>query len=278
MFGAPALEARLALRGLRRQRVDHTVVHGEWLVPPDPRPGLLLYVHGGGYVSCSPETHRPVTTALARLTGRRTFVVDYRVAPEARFPAALDDVVAAYAWLVRQDGDATRGLRPGGRSRVAVVGDSAGGGLALALAQHARDRGLPVPACLVLLSPWTDLTGELPSVRGNDGKCAMFRPENIPAFAAAYLGSASARDPRASPLHGGLGGLPPTLVQVASTELLLDDARLVDEGIRAAGGESRLEAWDGVFHDWQLLSGHLPEADAAIAAIAGFVDERLGGT
>jgi acetyl esterase/lipase len=196
------------------------------------------------------------------------FAVDYRVAPEHPFPAARDDVLAAYRWL-REHG------APG--EPVAVVGESAGGGLVLLLAQHARDAGWSPPACVAALSPWTDLAGTGASVRALDGEDAMFRPANFPAFAAAYLNGVPADDPRASPLYGGLHALPPVLVQVGSTELLLDDARRVHEGILAARGTSRLSVHDGLTHAWHLLAGFVPEADAAVAEIAAFAAAHLAG-
>lgn len=253
---------RLAGRGLHHSVVTHPDVRGEWLSVPRPRAGVLLYVHGGGYVSCSAATHRPVTAHLARLLRCRVFSMDYRIAPEARFPAAFEDVLDAYLWLCR---DAAPG------EPVAVVGESAGGGLVLALALHARDEGWPPPACLGALSPWTDLAATGRSLLENNGRCAMFRPENMPAFASAYLGGAPPDDPRASPLYGDGARLPPVLLQVGNTELLLDDARRMHEKIVAQGGTSRLTVYDDVVHGWQLLVPFVPEAAVALAEVADFV-------
>jgi acetyl esterase/lipase len=270
LFGAPAALQRAAVLGLHVEPVAEAGgVRGEWLWAPEAAPraaGVLLYVHGGGYVSCSAATHRPITAALARATRRRVFAVDYRVAPEAPFPAALDDVLAAYRWLV------TAGA-PG--APVAAAGESAGGGLALLLAQHARDGLWPAPACVAALSPWTDLAGAGASLRDNDGRCDMFRPANIAAFAAAYLGGAAPDDARASPLYGAAHALPPVLLQVGAGELLLDDARRMHERLVAAGGRSRLTVYEGVSHGWQLMAGTLPEATRAVAEIAAFVAEHL---
>jgi acetyl esterase/lipase len=204
--------------------------------------GVILYLHGGGYVSCSPATYRPVTAALARLTARRVFSLDYRLAPEHRYPAALDDAVAAYEWLLGRAGLPA--------SAISIAGDSAGGGLVLGCLLRARDAGLALPACAVCFSPWTDLAGAGASIRANDGRCAMFRTENIEEFAAAYLpAGASRRDPYASPAHADLRGLPPLLLQVGSTELLLDDARMLD--------------------------GFVPEARFALRQAASFIREHL---
>lgn len=267
LFGAPPVYRQLVLHGLSCERVTTEYrVRGEWIAGRAATPDVLLYVHGGGYVSCSAATHRPVTAALARLVGCRVFAAEYRTAPEAPFPAALDDVLAVYRWLLAE-------AAPG--ARIAVAGDSAGGGLVLALALHARDAGWPAPACIAALSPWTDLAGTGASVRANDGRCAMFRPENIPAFAAVYLDGAPADDPRASPVHAELSRLPPLLLQVGSTELLLDDARRVHERVVAGGGSSRLTVYEDVMHDWHLLAPLLPEARVALQEVAAFLRAHL---
>ena len=263
LFGTPAPLTLLRTRGLRLEQVDDAGVRGEWVTPESPGRGVVLYVHGGGFVSCSAATHRPITAALARLSRRRVFSINYRLAPEHRFPAGLDDAFAAYRWLLG------RGLPAGD---ISIAGDSAGGNLVLGVLLRARDKGLPRPSSAVCFSPWTDLAGTGESVRLNDGRCAMFRPESIEEFAAAYLdGALSTRDPRASPVFADLGGLPPLLLQVGSTELLLDDARRVHLQILKAGGSSRLEIFDDVFHCWQMLDGFVPEARAALRQAADFI-------
>jgi acetyl esterase/lipase len=173
--------------------------------------------------------------------------------------------VTTYEWLVR----ATNG------DPVAIAGDSAGGGLALSLAIHVRDHGLDAPACVVLFSPWTDLAGRGTSLHANDGRCAMFRPENIPAFAAAYLAKTRSDDPRASPVYADLHGLPPLLMQVGSTELLLDDSRRVHQRATGAGTASRLTVYDDVHHGWQMLTPLVPEARAALGEAAAFIRSHL---
>ena len=269
LFGVPFPLRWLRTRGLRIDRVSDGGVQGEWIVPQTPDEGVILYVHGGGFVSCSAATHRPITAGLARLSGRRVFSLDYRLAPEHRFPAALDDVVAAYRWLMK------RGVSPGS---LALAGDSAGGGLVLSTLLRVREAGLPLPACALCFSPWTDLAGSSASARLNDGRCAMFHPENVVEFASAYLGAISPMDPYASPVFADLGGLPPLLLQVGSTELLLDDARRVHQKIQSAGGISRLEIFADVFHGWQMLDGLLPEAGVALRQAAAFVRNcRVGG-
>ncbi len=237
-------------------------MRGEWVLPDKHEQGVILYLHGGGYVACSPKTHRPITAALARLSGCRVFSLDYRLAPEHRYPAALDDAVAAYQWLLAQNLPA---------HTISLAGDSAGGGLVLGLLLRARDAGLPLPACAVCFSAWTDLTGTGASVHANDGRCAMFRPENMAEFANAYLGDAAPLAAYASPAHADLRGLPPLLLQVGSTELLLDDSRRVHEKLQALNGNSELEIYDDVAHCWQMLAGFVPEAHAALQHAASFI-------
>ncbi|HLL15252.1 MAG TPA: alpha/beta hydrolase [Pyrinomonadaceae bacterium] len=270
IFGAPRPYQWLRTRGLRVRTVNDGSVRGEWLEPAGAGDGVIFYLHGGGFVSCSARTQRPVTAALARLTSRRVFSLDYRLAPEHRYPAALEDAVAAYEWLLAQGTPA---------SAISVAGDSAGGGLVLGCLLRVRDAGLASPACAVCFSPWTDLAGTGESVRVNDGRCAMFRTENIEEFAAAYLpAGASPRDPYASPAHAGdFRGLPPLLLQVGSTEILLDDARGVHDQIRAAGGASRLEIYEDLPHGWQMLDGLVPEARAALRQVASFIGEHVPG-
>ena len=241
-------------------------MYGEWMRPDNHHHGVILYLHGGGYVSCSAATHRPITAALSRLSRCRVFSLNYRLAPEYRFPAALDDAVAAYQWLLDQ------GLPA---SAISFAGDSAGGGLVLSLLLRARDIKLPLPACAVCFSAWTDLAGTGASIRSNDGRCAMFHTENIAEIATAYLGSASRYDSYASPAHADLSGLPPLLLQVGSTELLLDDSRRVHDKVQELNGSSKLEIYDNVAHCWQMLDGIVPEARDALRQAAAFIRPEL---
>lgn len=274
LFGAPSPFTWLRTLGVRVRQVNDrssgVAVRGEWIEPEradDGDGGVIFYIHGGGYVACSAATHRPLTAALARLARRRVFSLDYRLAPEHRYPAALDDAVAAYNWLLAHEGVPA--------SAISFVGDSAGGGLVLASLLRVRDARVQPPACAVCFSPWTDLAGAGESQRSNDGLCAMFRTENAAEFAPAYLGDASPLDPYASPAYADLAGLPPILLQVGSTELLLDDARRVHHKIQEAGGESRLEIYEDVAHCWQMLDGFVPEARAALQQAASFIREHV---
>jgi acetyl esterase/lipase len=226
---------------------------------------VILYLHGGGYVSCSPAVYRPITAALARLTPARVFALDYRLAPEHPHPAAVDDAERAFDWLLAQ------GVGP---ETIAVAGDSAGGGLTLALLLRLRDKGKALPAAAVLLSPWTDLSGSGPSMALNDGRDAMFRPANIRTFAGCYAPMESWRVPAVSPVFGDLGGLPPVHLQVGAEELLRDDAVRVHDRIERAGGSSELALFEGVFHGWHLLDGVIPESRRALEQASQFARAR----
>lgn len=265
-FGSPKIYQWFKSRGLQIEIVKENGAFGEWIVPPEAtQDGIIFYIHGGGYVSCSAATHRPITTTLARLSRFRVFSLNYRRAPEHRFPDALDDAVAAYRWLIN------RGIEPG---KIALAGDSAGGGLVLATLLKVRDEKLPLPACAVCFSPWTDMTGESETIQSNDGRCAMFYPENIGEYGRAYLGETSPYEPYASQVFAELNNLPPVLLQVGSTELLLDDSRRIHDKLQAAGGISRLEIFDDVSHCWQMYDGIVPEARIALKQAVDFIREH----
>lgn len=260
-FGAPRILQWWSTLGLEVDRVASGPVKGEWLSPPraDPRVAIM-YIHGGGFCSCSARTHRPITSALAEKTGLPLFAVDYRLAPEHRFPAAVDDVIDGYRWLRQQ-----------GIEKIAIAGDSAGGGLVMSLLIALRGAADVPPACAVCFSPWTDLSASGGSIRQNADRDAMFFPENMEEFAAVYLGDHRRDDCKASPLFADHGGLPPVLFQASSTELLLDDSRRIFENINHAGGISEIEVYDDLPHGWQMLHGFVPEAAEALDKAAAFI-------
>lgn len=245
-------------------------VPGEWLTPAEVVGGrTLLYLHGGGYVIGSPTTHRALAARLGVGAKARVLVLDYRLAPEHPHPAALDDALAAYRWLVED-----LGVDP---DALAVAGDSAGGGLSLALLVAARDAGLPMPATAVPLSPWTDLTLSGESMTTNAESEVLLRRELVELWATQYAGNTPRDTPTVSPLFADLTGLPPLLIHVAAEEVLLDDATRLAERARAAGVDATCDVVAERFHVWHLVAGLAPEGDEALAQVTAWLDSRLPG-
>jgi len=248
------------------ERVSAPTAPAEWLLPPSATPGrVVLYLHGGGYVIGSPRSHRHLAAAIAGAAGARALLLDYRLAPEHPYPAAVDDAVAAYRWLLDQ------GIAPGG---VVVAGDSAGGGLTVATLLALRDARTPLPAAGVCISPWVDLTCSGESYRTKAAADPIVQREGVDQMARAYLGSTPPRTPLASPLFAELGGLPPLLIQVGSDEVLLDDSVQLAERARAAGTDATLEVWDRMIHVWHWFLPMLDEAQSAIDGIGRFARTR----
>ncbi len=226
---------------------------------------VLLYVHGGGYVIGSVDSHRPLLERLAKATGGRVLAINYRLAPENPFPAAVEDAAAAHRWLLKQGVEA---------KRISLAGDSAGGGLAIATLVSLRDSGDPLPACAVAISPWVDMecTGETMETKA--GEDPMVQRPVVQELAQTYLQGADPRSPLASPLHADLSGLPPILVQVGSAETLLDDSNRLETRIKAAGGDVTLEVWDEMIHVWHLFAPILDKGQEAIDRMAEFIRKR----
>jgi epsilon-lactone hydrolase len=222
----------------------------------------ILFLHGGAYVTGSAAIYRHITWRFATVAEAQLAAINYRLAPEHPFPAALDDATAAWHALLDEGADPRH---------CAIMGDSAGGGLALALALKLRDRGGPLPAAIVALSPWTDLaiTGE--SCRANAVFDPMLNSADLAPLAAQYLGGADPRNPYASPLYGDPHGLPPTLIQVGSDEILRDDSERMAERMRAAGCDVTLEIWPRMPHVWHGFAPVLPEAHRATVRIGEFI-------
>ena len=238
----------------------------EWLTPPAARPdAVVLYLHGGGYVIGSPRSHRHLAAAIARAAGTRALLLDYRLAPEHPFPAAVDDAVAAYRWLLGQ------GIAA---SRIVVAGDSAGGGLTVATLLALRERGVTQAAGGVCISPWVDLTCSGASYGTKAAADPIVTREGVAMMARAYLGDGDAKAPLASPLYADLSGLPSLLVQVGSDEVLLDDALGLGERARAAGVDVTVEEWPEMIHVWHWFLPMLDEAQRAIDTIGAFVRDR----
>jgi monoterpene epsilon-lactone hydrolase len=250
---------RLTAGGVRAHRVTR----------PASRPDRnILHLHGGAFVIGSPSLYRHVTWRFASATRACVLSIDYRLAPEHPFPAALEDAVAAYRSLIEDGADPRQ---------IAVIGDSAGGGLALAMLQKLRDQHVPLPAAAVALSPWTDLALAGASVRLNAEADPMINIDQLTRAAEHYLAGADPRTRYASPLYGDAAGLPPTLIQVGSDEVLRDDAVRMAERMQAAGCRVDLEIWPRMPHAWQLFAPLLPEAGRAIARIGAFVRSALEG-
>jgi epsilon-lactone hydrolase len=249
------------------ETVDANGVPAEWIsAPSSAAERVILYVHGGGYVIGSLNTHRQLCGWLAKAAESRVLALDYRLGPEHPFPAAVDDAVAGYDFLLSQ------GVAP---ESIVIAGDSAGGGLTAATLLALRDGGRPLPAAAVLISPWTDLalTGESMTTR------AAIDPmipgaAGVTEMAARYLAGGDPKNPLASPLYGDLAGLPPLLIQVGTEEVLFDDASRFDAKARAAGVDVTFEAWNGQVHVFQTFAFMVPEAREAIDRIGAFVKEH----
>ena len=238
-------------------------VKSEWVTAPGADAGrAVLYLHGGGYVIGSINTHRDLAARISRATKARVLLIDYRLAPEHPFPAAVEDSVAAYRWMLAQ------GLKP---SRIAVAGDSAGGGLTVATLVAIRDAKLAVPAAGVCLSPWIDLEGIGDSMKSKASVDPMVQKEGLLEMAAHYLNGQDARSPLAAPLYADLAGLPPLLVQVGTAETLLDDSTRLAERARKAGVKVTLEPWNDMIHVFQVFAPMLDEGQQAIDKIGEFV-------
>jgi len=238
-------------------------IAGEWVESTITGAGTMLYLHGGGYVGCSPVTHRIITGSFA-LQGFRVFCPAYRLAPESPFPAAVDDALASY-----------RALAQDPAIRLVVAGDSAGGGLALAMLLAAKDESLPMPSCALLFSPWTDLACTGASLQSNAQSESMLVGPRAWEAAENYLQGADAKTPLASPLYGNLTGLPPLFIQVGAPEILLDDSTRLAARARAAGVTVDITIWENLPHVWHMFQRFLPEARLALDQAAAFAKTSL---
>jgi epsilon-lactone hydrolase len=241
-------------------------VPAEWISTPGAAADrVVLYLHGGGYVLGSVNTHRDMIARLSRAANARVLALNYRLAPESPFPAAVEDGTAAYRWLLSQ------GVKP---NRVVVAGDSAGGGLTVATLVSIRDAKMPSPAAGVCLSPWVDMEGTGESMTTKAKIDPMVQKEGLLGMAALYLGGKDPRSPLAAPLYADLKGLPPLLIHVGEAETLLDDATRLTERAKAAGVKVTLEVWPDMVHVWHLFASVLPEGQQAIEGIGKFVREH----
>lgn len=251
-----------------RTQVAAGSVPAHWIEAPGAKADrIILYLHGGGYVLGSIRSHGELISRIARATGGRALAPMYRLAPEHPFPAAVDDAVAAYRWLLAE------GARP---ESIVIAGDSAGGGLAIATLVALRDAGEPLPLAAACLSPWVDLEVTSASIEARAHLDPIVERKGLLKMAAHYLGGGDPRHPLASPIYADLTGLPPLFIQVGTAEVLFDDAVRLAERARLSGVEVTLDVWDEMLHAWHIFA-LLPEARRAIERIAQFIRERAEG-
>lgn len=258
-------------RGVDYLETDEAGVPAMWAVPKDAAEDrVLLCIHGGGFVGGSKYSHRKMFGHLAKATGARALLFDYRLVPGHAHPAQVDDATAVYRWLLDQGVSA---------DHIAFTGDSSGGGLVITTQLRARDQGLPLPAASMPFSPWVDMEATGASFATNRERDGFFSREVVLQLAGIFLGEAGdPRDPLANPLYADLSGLGPVYVQTGGDEVLLDDAKLLAEHARRAGVEVRLDVFDGMQHTFQMAAGRAPEADDAIGRMADWVRPKLGLT
>lgn len=262
-FGGLAWKARR----VGRRRATLAGLPAEWLVPRGARDdSVLLYWHGGAYMVGSIRSHRPLVSHIAKAAGVQAVLPEYRLAPEHRFPAAVEDAVRAYRQLLDD------GFAP---DKIAVGGDSAGGGLTVAMLVSLRDAGIPLPRACILLSPWLDLTGAGETMRTRRDADPLFDPDVIPHVVLQYCDVEQRGLPLASPVFADVTGLPPALIQVGSDEILLSDSERYAEKLRAAGIAVELDVWPGMWHVWQMFARLMPESRIANIALGHYVRDRL---
>ena len=248
---------------VRIEKIEIDGLHTEWIIPANANPKkVILYLHGGGYVTGSVDSYRMMCSLLATYTGIKTLTPNYRLAPEHPFPAALDDALKTYRWLLKQGHSPTD---------IIICGDSAGGGLSLATVIALRDNNESLPAATVCLSPWTDLTLKNKTHVTKAKVESMLRADILSEWASAYAGELNLNNPLISPIHADLHGLPPLFIQVGCDEVLLDDSILLAEKAKAAGVDVTLKIHDDMWHVWMVLGELIPESKKAFEEIALFI-------
>ena len=248
------------------EKVDAGGVPSEWVMAPGCDSGrAILYLHGGGYAIGSLNTHRRLAYDISAASAAKVLLIDYRLAPEHPFPAAVDDAAAAWRWLLQQ------GFAP---NHLAIAGDSEGGGLTIATLVNLRDKKLGLPACAVAISPWVDLEGLGTSITTRSAQDPMVQKDGLLWMAKMYLNGKDPKTPLAAPLHADLKGLPPTLVQVGTAETLLDDAIRIAEKMHAAGVDARLAIWPNQLHVFPLFAPILSEGRDGCLEIGTFIRSK----
>ncbi|WP_162932278.1 alpha/beta hydrolase [Solimonas sp. K1W22B-7] len=257
--------AMIGQRGARANLQNMNGVPAERVTVGDPAADLaILYLHGGGYNILSARAYRALTGRFAKASGVAVHVPDYRLAPEHPHPAALEDALSAYRWLRKQ------GLR-----HIAIAGDSAGGGLALATAVALRDAGEPMPVALALISPWVDLASRGETYWTHVQRDPQLTPDGVTRWARAYTGDLPLDHPLCSPLYADLKGLPPMLIHVGSEEILLSDSLSLKERARVAGVDVQLREFEGLWHDFQVQAGIVKEGAESLKTLGAFLRGHL---
>ena len=257
-------------KSIQVEQVNIDGTHAELLNFSDTNPQkIILFLHGGGYVTGSALTHRMMCALLAKATGAKVLVPDYRLAPEHPFPAALEDTLKVYRWLLAQGYSS---------ANIIIAGDSAGGGLSVAATLALRDAGASLPAAVVCLSPWADLTLKGQSHLTKAKSEAVLRTEVLREWASCYTDESNLNNPLVSPVYADFHGFPPLLIEVGSEEILLDDARMLADKAKADGVDVTLNIWDGMWHVWQALGDVIPENKKAFEEIGQFVRDQFEKT
>lgn len=252
--------------GTQVEQVDANGVPAEWVSAPNAdTERVLLYLHGGAYALGSFKSHRDLVARLSAASGIRGFLIDYRLAPEHVFPAAIDDALTAYQWLL------AHGTKP---EHIVVGGDSAGGGLTLALLQTLREKNVPQPAGAVLFSPWTDLVGTVKSRTTREAADPWISGQAISFVSGMYAGTEDVHNPLISPIYADLHGFPPLFIHVGNDEVLLDDSLHVAEHAKAADVPVELTVWEGMWHVFPAFAPVLPEGQQAIEQMGTFIRKQ----
>ena len=254
--------------GATSEAVDIGGIPGEWISAPEAqRDRAVLYLHGGGYIIGSINSHRDVCERLSRSAKARVLAINYRLGPEHPFPAGIDDAVAAYRWLLKQPGLSAK--------RIAIAGDSAGGGLATSTLLALKQAGDPMPGCATLMSPWVDLelSGDSMDSKGEDDP--MVKKAMLAAMTAAYVPTGDLRNPLISPLTTDLMGLPPLMIHVGMREVLLDDSVRLAERAKAAGVEVEFKSWEGQVHVFQIFASGVKDGDTSLQELGAFIRKHI---
>ncbi len=245
------------------EKVNLDSVQAAWITPPNfTDEKVVLYLHGGGFIAGSINSHRDLVTRIAKASRAKVLIIDYRLAPEHKFPAGLNDAFNSYKWLLNNK------ISP---ENIVVAGDSAGGGLALSLLLLIKEKGLAVPGAAVFLSPWVDLECRGKSHLKNKEKDPMLNHDMLFSTAKFYADNNKLSNPLISPLNGDLSGLCPMLIQAGSNEILKDDAVMLSDKAQQSGVDAKLEIWDGMFHVWHYFAKYLLEGRKAIERIGSFI-------